>query len=78
MFDNIKLDIDGVLAILTVNRPDKLNAITNATVEEIDQALSQIEQNPDLRVLILTGVASGVIHAWRASRVDPAETLRME
>ena len=31
-----------------------------------------------LGVLISTGVASGVIPAWRASRVDPAETLRME
>jgi putative ABC transport system permease protein len=31
-----------------------------------------------LGVLILTGVASGVIPAWRASRVDPAEILRME
>jgi putative ABC transport system permease protein len=31
-----------------------------------------------LGVLISTGVASGVIPTWRASRVDPAETLRME
>jgi putative ABC transport system permease protein len=31
-----------------------------------------------LGVLTSTGVASGVIPAWRASRVDPAETLRLE
>ncbi len=49
--------------------------------------LPELIPRPDLRedivawalgVLISTGVASGVIPAWRASRVDPAETLRME
>lgn len=55
MFENILLDIDGVVATLTINRPDKMNAVNNATVEEIDQALAQVEKNADLRVLILTG-----------------------
>ena len=55
MFENILLDIDGVVATLTVNRPDKMNAVNNATVEEIAAALDQIEKNPDLRVMILTG-----------------------
>jgi enoyl-CoA hydratase len=55
MFENILLDIDGVVATLTVNRPEKMNAVNNATVEELDQALDQIEKNTDLRALILTG-----------------------
>ena len=55
MFENILLDIDGVVATLTINRPKKMNAVNNATVEELDQALEQIEKNADLRVLILTG-----------------------
>jgi enoyl-CoA hydratase len=55
MFENILLDIDGVVATLTVNRPEKMNAVNNATVEELDQALEQIEKNTDLRALILTG-----------------------
>jgi enoyl-CoA hydratase len=55
MFDNIKLEVDGVLAILTVDRPEKRNAVNNATIEEIDEALGQIEKNEALRVLIITG-----------------------
>ena len=55
MFENILLEIDGAIATLTVNRPEKRNAVNNATVEEINQALDQVEANPDLRVLILTG-----------------------
>jgi len=55
MFENILLEIEGTMATLTVNRPEKMNAVNSATVEEIDQALAQVEQNPDLRVFILTG-----------------------
>jgi enoyl-CoA hydratase len=55
MFENILLEMKGPVATLTINRPDKRNAITNATVEEIDQALGRIESNPELRIMILTG-----------------------
>jgi enoyl-CoA hydratase len=55
MFENILLEMKGPVATLTINRPDKRNAITNATVEEIDQALGQIEANGELRIMILTG-----------------------
>jgi enoyl-CoA hydratase len=55
MFKNLRLEKEGTLAILTIDRPDRLNAIDNATVEEIDSALTDIETDKDLRVLILTG-----------------------
>ena len=55
MSDNITLEIEGPIAVLTVNRPEKRNAVDNQTVEDIDAALAQIEKNPDLRVMILTG-----------------------
>lgn len=55
MFETILFEVDGPIAVLTVNRPDKRNAVTNAVVEEIDQALDRVEADPDLRVLILTG-----------------------
>lgn len=55
MFANILCDTDGPVFKLTINRPDKLNAVNAATVEEIDQALAQVESKPELRVFILTG-----------------------
>jgi enoyl-CoA hydratase/carnithine racemase len=55
MFENIKLEYDGVIATLTINRPDKMNAVNNATVEEFDAALAELEKNADVRVMILTG-----------------------
>ncbi len=55
MFENILMEMKGAVATLTVNRPDKMNAVNNATVEELDEALAQVEENRELRVLILTG-----------------------
>ena len=55
MFENIRFEYDGAFAILTINRPEKRNAVNNATVEEMDKALSELEKNEQARVLILTG-----------------------
>lgn len=55
MFENILLAIEGPIATLTINRPEKRNAIDNPTIEEMVRALDRVESNQDLRVLIVTG-----------------------
>ena len=45
---------EGILEI-TINRPDKLNAINKITINEIGDAMVQAEANPDIVVIILTG-----------------------
>lgn len=45
---------EGILEI-TINRPDKLNAINKLTINEIGNAMVQAEANPDIVVIILTG-----------------------
>jgi enoyl-CoA hydratase len=55
MYENILFTIEDGFAYVTINRPDKMNAVNNATVEELDDALSVIEKDSDVRVMILTG-----------------------
>ncbi len=55
MFENIRFEKEGVIATITVDRPKFRNAADNATVNEIDAALALIEEDADLRVLIVTG-----------------------
>jgi enoyl-CoA hydratase len=55
MYENILFEAEGPIAILTINRPDKRNAVNNATVEEINQVLARVEKDTELRVLVLTG-----------------------
>src|SRR3989454_9975723 len=54
MFSTLLLDISGNLATLTLNRPDKRNAISAAMIPELQSALDEIEKS-HARVGILTG-----------------------
>jgi|YNPNPStandDraft_1061719.scaffolds.fasta_scaffold08937_3 enoyl-CoA hydratase len=54
-YENIILQVDGEIAVLTVNRPKVLNALSHATVAEIAAAFQEVEANPQVRALIFTG-----------------------
>ena len=53
-YSTLTLDFDGPLAVLTLNRPDKRNAISYELIDDILRALQQVEQSP-AQILILTG-----------------------
>ena len=46
---------DGAIRTVTVNRPDKLNALNRATLEALDAAFAAAAADPALRVVVLTG-----------------------
>ncbi len=54
-YENIIFQIHGVVAAIKFNRPKALNAINPAVLEEMNAALDEVEADPTLRVLILTG-----------------------
>ena len=45
---------DGIFKI-TINRPDKLNALNTATISEIEQAIDEAYTNFDIKVVVITG-----------------------
>jgi enoyl-CoA hydratase len=55
VYQNILLETKDRIATLTVNRPDKRNALNQATRDEIAHALDSLQSAPDSRVLIVTG-----------------------
>jgi methylglutaconyl-CoA hydratase len=54
MFETLQLEFPGDLAIVTLNRPDKRNAISPRMIAEIQSALDEIEKSP-ARIGIFTG-----------------------
>jgi len=54
-FDHIRFDVADGVARLTLNRPDKLNSFTGQMHAEIRSALSLVQDDPSIRVLVLTG-----------------------
>ncbi|HEU5183833.1 MAG TPA: enoyl-CoA hydratase-related protein [Gemmatimonadaceae bacterium] len=57
-FQNITLDVSDRVATLTVNRPDKLNALNDLTIAELGQAIEEIRAREDVGGAILTGAGS--------------------
>lgn len=54
-YKNLLIDIRDRIAIITVNRPDKLNALNHNTLIELHSAFEELKTNPEVFVVILTG-----------------------
>ena len=54
-FKFLTLEVADRVATLTVNRPEKLNALNDATVTELGQAIDQIREDDSIGGVIVTG-----------------------
>jgi enoyl-CoA hydratase len=54
-YENLLYEIRDGIAWITLNRPQVLNALNRKTMEELDHCLQQLEQEPGVGVLVLTG-----------------------
>ena len=54
-FENIIYQREGPICYLTLNRPEKLNALNAALLGELREALAAVDADPEVRVAILTG-----------------------
>jgi enoyl-CoA hydratase len=66
----LRMQIDGAIATITLDRPEKLNAMTPEMLEGLDAALASIDADDAVRVVVLTGegdrafCAGADINAW--------------
>jgi enoyl-CoA hydratase/carnithine racemase len=51
----IALEITPPLALVTLNRPSALNALSPQLLDALADALEALDRDPELRVIILTG-----------------------
>src|SRR4249920_2930025 len=54
-FENVLIERDGAVAIVTVNRPKVLNALNTQTLDELRRAILELKQDEAIRAVILTG-----------------------
>ena len=54
-FQNVIYERRDAIAYLTLNRPDKLNALNAGLVSDLQDALDVVEADPEVRVAIITG-----------------------
>jgi enoyl-CoA hydratase len=66
----LRVHIEGLIATITLDRPEKLNAVTPEMLEAFDAALASIDADTAIRVVVLTGAgdrafcAGADVNAW--------------
>lgn len=83
-FENILIQKKDSLAQITINRPKKLNALNSTTINELNVAFETLEEDDNIRVIILTGsgekafVAGADISEFAHFSVEEGEDLARE
>lgn len=63
MNETVKIDYQGSIATITINRPEKRNAINNNVMEGIVEAAKIVDKSDDVKVIILTGAGKKAFSA---------------
>ncbi len=78
--ERVTLTRDGPTATVTLNRPEKLNALDPAMLARLDAILAALDRDPEVRVVVLTGAGERAfcvgadVAAWAA--LEPLEMWR--
>lgn len=80
-YQTLLVAVSESVATITVNRPEAMNAMTTATLQEFDQVVAELESNPEVRSVIITGagekafIAGGDISMLQG--LDPAGARKL-
>lgn len=83
-FSNILYAVENSTALITINRPDKLNALNKNTIAELSTAFKTAESDKEVRVIIITGsgekafVAGADISEFASFSVEEGKNLSKE
>ena len=83
-YRNIRTESEGHVALLTIDRPKKLNALNKETIAELHRAFAILEEDHEIRVIIITGagekafVAGADISEFASYSVAEGEQLATE
>lgn len=59
MADDIRVEVTEHIAIVTLNRPERLNALTPAVMDHLRAEMERVDADPAVRVVVLTGAGRG-------------------
>ena len=55
MYSALLVQTENNTCTITINRPDKLNALNKTVIEELSSAIDEVKANPEIRSAIITG-----------------------
>lgn len=81
MYENILIETENRIAVVTINRPESLNSLNSKTIKELSEAFEQLDNNAEVRAIILMGsgeksfVAGADIKEFADFGAESAENL---
>ncbi len=73
-YQTLLISIEDNTSIITINRPEKLNALNKTVIEELSAAIDEVYANPDIRSAIITGAGTKAFVAG----ADISEFLQLD
>lgn len=58
-YEDLIVERDGAITTITLDRPDRMNAISRPMLQGFSQALIEADRDPEVRVIIVTGAGRG-------------------
>jgi len=58
-YETVLVDKEGWIGTITMNRPERLNAMNTTMLSELVEAFREVDDDPEVRVVILTGAGDG-------------------
>ena len=55
VLENIRYELRPPIAVVTIDRPKVLNALNHHSMTELEQVFLDLQKNPDVRAVLLTG-----------------------
>ena len=63
-------EVRGRVLVITLNRPEAMNAINTALAQGLLRAVEQLDGDPGLTVGVLTGAGRGFCSSWRSPAIS--------
>ena len=61
MYQTIKYTKEDAIGVLTIDRPEALNALNSTVISELEQLIGEVERDLELRALIITGAGRSFV-----------------
>ena len=58
MYSAITTSLENGILLITINRPDKMNALNKTVMDELSNAIDEVYKHPDIKSAIITGAGS--------------------
>ncbi|GAB1342265.1 enoyl-CoA hydratase/isomerase family protein [Gemmatimonas sp.] len=78
MYQFLTFDVAERIAVITVNRPDKLNALNDATIAELGRAIDEANAREDVAGVLLTGAGRSFIAGADISELESQSPLEAQ